>query len=104
MSDTSITNRKKKSQGKSIGKTSKERKSNEICSDCNNATNNGCTCSKRRRDKLNLKDEVQTVNGTMYRYFGFEMKDFQSWQSFVGLLNRPTDASSLGMLRFVFGM
>ena len=39
----------------------------------------------------------------MFTLCGFDTSDFKSWQRFVGLLCRPTDPSSLGILRFSFG-
>ncbi|CAF4630438.1 unnamed protein product, partial [Rotaria magnacalcarata] len=41
---------------------------------------------------------------TMRRLFGVEMADFQSWSSFVKLMNRPEDPSSLAAFRILFGM
>lgn len=41
---------------------------------------------------------------TMRRLFGFELDDFKSWSSFVRLMNRPEDPSSLAALRILFGM
>ena len=40
----------------------------------------------------------------MRRLFGFELADFQSWSSFVKLMNRPEDPTSLAVLRIFFGM
>ena len=41
---------------------------------------------------------------SMRRLFGFELADFQSWSSFVKLMNRPEDPTSLAVLRIFFGM
>jgi hypothetical protein len=37
----------------------------------------------------------------MRRLFGFELADLQSWSSFVKLMNRPEDPSSLAVLRII---
>ncbi|KAJ7305318.1 hypothetical protein JRQ81_011237 [Phrynocephalus forsythii] len=42
--------------------------------------------------------------GWAKRLLGFEGADLCSWQRFVCLLNRPTDPSSLGVFRFLFGL
>ena len=39
----------------------------------------------------------------MMSWFGFELSDLSSVSLFVKLLNRPTDPSSLGIMRILFG-
>ncbi|CAM4850073.1 unnamed protein product, partial [Rotaria magnacalcarata] len=54
-------------------------------------------------DKL-LGPKKQQELSTMRRLFGVEMADFQSWSSFVKLMNRPEDPSSLAAFRILFGI
>lgn len=48
--------------------------------------------------------EQSPCKNRMEQIFGFNTEDLCSWQSFVTLLNRPTDSASLGIFRFLFGM
>ena len=43
------------------------------------------------------------VKGKMKSIFGFHLSDLSDWQSFVFLMNRPCDPSSLAVWRFMFG-
>lgn len=40
----------------------------------------------------------------MQKLFGFKLTDFRSWSSFVKLMNRPEDPSSLALFRIAFGI
>lgn len=51
-----------------------------------------------------MSPKKQQEVSNMRRLFGFDMSDFQSWSSFVKLMNRPEDPSSLAALRILFGM
>ncbi|CAF0789380.1 unnamed protein product [Didymodactylos carnosus] len=51
------------------------------------------------------KTDVKKVSmNTMRQLFGFDFTDFQSWNSFLKLMNRPEDPSSLAVLRILFGI
>ena len=52
----------------------------------------------------NKPAEVNNVHGRFESLFGFKTSDLTSWDSFLKLMCRPTDPSSLGWLRAMFGM
>uniref|UniRef100_A0A665UUG4 HTTM-like domain-containing protein n=1 Tax=Echeneis naucrates TaxID=173247 RepID=A0A665UUG4_ECHNA len=50
------------------------------------------------------KEGKPETKSKMEQIFGFKKEDLSSWQSFVALLNRPTDPASLGIFRCLFGL
>lgn len=52
----------------------------------------------------NKPAEVNNVHGRFESLFGFKTSDLTSWDSFLKLMCRPTDPSSLGWLRAMFGV
>ncbi|KAM9841200.1 vitamin K-dependent gamma-carboxylase [Aulostomus maculatus] len=56
-----------------------------------------------KMDAVGKQDKAQTKS-KMEQLFGFKREDLTSWQSFVTLLNRPTDPASLGIFRCLFGL
>ncbi|CAF1262070.1 unnamed protein product [Adineta steineri] len=54
--------------------------------------------------KKQQPQQQQQEISTMRRLLGFDLTDLQSWSSFVKLMNRPEDPSSLAILRIFFGI
>ncbi|CAF0926611.1 unnamed protein product [Didymodactylos carnosus] len=53
---------------------------------------------------VRANDSTKGSISRMRRLFGFDFSDFQSWDSFLKLMNRPEDPSSLAVLRILFGI
>lgn len=50
-----------------------------------------------------IKKEKETFHEKFDRICGFQVEDLTSWEKFVRLMYRPTDPSSLGITRLLFG-
>ena len=57
-----------------------------------------------KSNQLKIKLNDCTKKSRMHQLFGFELADFESWNKFVKLMNRPEDPSSLAVFRILFGI
>lgn len=56
-----------------------------------------------RKIKNEKSDKENTFLNKFEKYCGFQLEDLLSWNRFVKLMYRPTDPSSLGLTRILFG-
>lgn len=56
-------------------------------------------------ETIQVKKKIETENfhEKFERLCGFQIEDLTSWNRFVKLMYRPTDPSSLGITRMLFG-
>ena len=68
--------------------------------------NNECDNNKKNKLKFwNLvKLSCENFDKIFENLFGFQLADLSSFEKFVRLLYRPTDPSSLGVTRALFGI
>lgn len=66
-------------------------------------TTNSEETSKDEENEEKLSKLEETFEDKFKRLCGFQLEDIKSWDKFVRLMYRPTDPSSLGIARILFG-
>ncbi|ELT96478.1 hypothetical protein CAPTEDRAFT_169440 [Capitella teleta] len=65
---------------------------------------NGSSAEQSSTKKESKETATKEIPSQFFHLFGFHLSDFSSWGSFQRLLHRPTDPSSLGVLRILYGL